>query len=101
MIAPTMFEKKIRSGIEITFVAFEAPTIIPAEHKDPISAKEMPRISSKFQFGPKQTDNPKKAKMNAKIFIGFTEIPSIIKFIIKTQKGNVKKIKTLRLTGMY
>ena len=74
MIVPTMFEKNIKSGIEITFVTFEAPTIIPAEHKDPISAKEIPRISSKSQFGPKQIVKPKKANTKAISFNGFMEI---------------------------
>ncbi len=100
IIAPMVFEKKIRSDIEIILVAFDAPTIIPAEQNDPNKTKNMPRISSEFQFGPKQIDKPKKAKMKAISFDGFIDFPSRKKFNNNTQKGKVKKSNTLKLTGM-
>ena len=71
MITPIVLEKKTRSAIEITLVAFEAPTIIPAEHNEPISTNSIPRISSISQFGPKQIDKPKKASIKAKNFKWF------------------------------
>ena len=70
-MAPKVLEKKTRSDIEIFLVAFEAPTIIPAEQNDPNSTNNIPRISRKFQFGPKQIDKPMKANMKAIIFNGF------------------------------
>ena len=87
IIAPMVFEKKIKSDIEIILVAFDAPTIIPAEQNDPNNTNNIPRISSEFQFGPKQIDKPKKAKMKAISFNSFIDFPSIKKFNNNTQKG--------------
>ena len=101
MIAPIVLEKKTRSAIEISFVAFEAPTIIPAEHNEPRSANNIPRISSISQFGPKQIDKPKKANIKDNSLNGFMGCLSIKKFMNSTQKGKVKNSKTLRLTGIY
>jgi len=96
-----VLEKKTRSAIEITLVAFEAPTIIPAEHNEPKSTKNIPRMSSISQFGPKQIDKPKKANIKANNLNGFIGCLSIKKFITSTQKGKVKNSNTLRLTGIY
>ena len=95
-----VFEKKIRSDMEIILVAFDAPTIIPAEQNDPNNTNNIPRISSEFQFGPKQIDKPKKANIKAISFNSLIDSPSIKKFINNTQKGKVKKSNTLKLTGM-
>ena len=81
--------------------AFEPVTIYPACATDPQSTRRIPTKSSTSQVGPRLRASPKNAIMKAKSLWSFGISLSIMKLMIKTQNGNVKKSKTLKLTGIY
>ena len=56
-------------------------------------------MSSTSQVGPRLRASPKNAIIKAKSLWSFGISLSIMKLMIKTQNGNVKKSKTLKLTG--
>ena len=58
-------------------------------------------MSSTSQVGPRLRASPKNAIIKAKSLGCFGISLSIMKLMIKTQNGNVKKSKTLKLTGIY
>ena len=72
--------------------SFDPVTIYTACATDPQSTRRIPTMSSTSQVGPRLRASPKNAIIKAKSLWSFGISLSIMKLMIKTQNGNVKKV---------